>query len=207
MRSGRIRWCDHSSKSRSNGLSVIRSNRSSAIQSKFLVVIAFGTHPFPFRTRPLSRPRRWYCGYSHGRVGRRQDPNTEARPRGRASFDSGPDRRCGRGGRCAMGIGAGAAGDRCSRCALRPSPCRRMRRGDAPNEARRAGCAVLDTEVRRGVCDGHRVGVRGVGMGARGSVPRSSLDAVARCASGARAQEPRGHGGECAGRPVSCAGA
>ena len=73
---GRVRWCDHSSKSRSNGLSVIRSNRSSAIQSKFLVVIAFGTHPFPFRTRPLSRPRRWYCGSFHGRVGRRQDPNT-----------------------------------------------------------------------------------------------------------------------------------
>ena len=58
----------------------------------FLVVTAVGKHPFPSRTRPLSRPRRWYCGKRHGRVGRRQDPNTTGldASRRRALFDSRP---------------------------------------------------------------------------------------------------------------------
>ena len=58
----------------------------------FLVVTAVGKHPFPSRTRPLSRPRRWYCGKRHGRVGRRQDPNTTGldASRRRALFDSSP---------------------------------------------------------------------------------------------------------------------
>ncbi len=58
-------------------LGLARLLRSATIQLKFLVVIAFGQHPFPFRTRPLSRPRRWYCGFFHGRVGRRRDPKSK----------------------------------------------------------------------------------------------------------------------------------